>query len=346
MMKPLNYIAAGLFCAAFFVTAAGQAKPVISNVRIAQREGTKLMDITYDLSGATPFSTVTLSVSNAGELLVAPSVSGAVGAFIADGSDQQIIWDGGADADGLLASLNFSLLAVVDGNVLLPAESFAPIPERAYSMGTHEVTWSLWQEVRSWAVASGYDLDGVGSGKGDQHPVHSVSWYDVVKWCNAASERAGLEPVYYLSGAVYRSGRRAPYIDTSKQGYRLPSEEEWEYAARGGLIGKLYPWGDVISNRYASYYDVTANGFHEDYFVGGSPYTSPVGSFDANGYDLYDMAGNVFEWCYDLYDAGSNRVRRGGGWDSGANLTRVAVGYGSGPGDRNSNHGFRLALSE
>ena len=350
MMNPLNYLAVGLFCAAFFVPAAVRAGEV-TNVTATQRAGTKLVDITYDLS-STFNSTVTLKVDNGGEAAVpASAVTGDVGTAVAAGSGKKITWDGGADADGQHGSMTFFLIAEPEF-IPLPTESFALIPGRAYRMGKHEVSWSLWQEVRSWAVDNGYDLYGVGLGKGDQHPVHSVNWYDVVKWCNAASERAGLEPVYYVTqaGAVYRSGQREPYIDTSKQGYRLPSEEEWEYAARGGLIGKTYPWGDVIHHNYANYYYYFGNGYHADYFVGLSPYTSPVGSFDANGYDLYDMAGNVSEWCDDLYDASSRRVQRGGGWYDDSVYCRVAyrpAAFGVYPDNRiNSNHGFRLALSE
>jgi formylglycine-generating enzyme required for sulfatase activity len=212
----------------------------------------------------------------------------------------------------------------------------------AFYMDVYLVTYSQWQSLYNWAGTNGYTFAHAGLGKDTNHPVVNVDWFDAVKWCNARSQQAGLTPVYYTDAAltlVYTNGDSsgtAVYVNWANNGYRLPTEAEWEKAARGGLIGQRFPWGNTISESQANYYGDLANsydlgpaGYNAAFVTKTTPYTSPVGYFAPNGYGLYDMAGNVFEWCWDWYGtpygqptttnptgvaSGSDRVFRGGSW--------------------------------
>lgn len=211
----------------------------------------------------------------------------------------------------------------------------------SFYMDRYLVTRGLWKDVRNWATNNAYsDLPEAPEQKGeesDMHPVHGVNWFDAVKWLNARSEKAGLVPVYYVDDTyenVYRIEEVSPHVNPDANGYRLPSMDQWEYAARGGLESKRFPWGDEISHDKANYRALDGS-LHPDGVGYPNPdhptlNTTPVDQFlipngyGPNGYGLYDMAGNLWEWNYDLL--GTGRAVRGGDWHSSADEYDLRVG--------------------
>jgi formylglycine-generating enzyme required for sulfatase activity len=200
-----------------------------------------------------------------------------------------------------------------------------------FYMGKYEVTQKEWVEIMginpSWF-------------KGDNLPVELVSWNEAIEYCNRLSLKEGLTPAYRGSGDNIACNFNA-------SGYRLPTEAEWEYAAKDGNR-------NYLSYEYAGGNNVDVVAW---YYENSGDTTHPVGMKQPNSLGLYDMSGNVYEWCWDWYgsysggnqanpsgpaSSGTSRVGRGGSWSGTAASVRSALrSYGT-PSDRDSNLGFRL----
>lgn len=197
-------------------------------------------------------------------------------------------------------------------------------------------------------------------GLGDNYPAYYVSWYSILKYCNLRSMAEGLTPVYTISGstnpanwgAVPTSPNAtwdAASCNWSANGYRLPTEAEWEYAARAKSQSRHHFGDDDASLGHYACYDANARGK-----------TCPVGQKLPNAWGLHDMLGNVWEWCQDWYgnypsdgvtnptgpSVGSARVFRGGAWNALPRNCRSATRSSGRPGNRNDLVGFRLVLSK
>jgi len=202
----------------------------------------------------------------------------------------------------------------------------------SFYIGKCEVTQKEWYEIMGFNPSNF---------KGDNLPVEQVSWYDALEYCNKRSQKEGLTPAYTINSNNVMWNRNA-------NGYRLPTEAEWEYACRAGTTSR-YNTGESINDNTGWY---SANS--------GSK-THPVGQKSANAWGLYDMHGNVYEWCWDWYDSryysssplndpqgassGSYRISRGGSWSSSAVFVRSAYRFNFLNGDpyvRYSYLGFRI----
>jgi sulfatase modifying factor 1 len=249
-----------------------------------------------------------------------------------------------------------SQLFVANGVVYGSSDPGYSFPYCSMSLAYPESPISFVNNIFSVRTKAGRDMS--------RDPMIYVGWYGAAAYCNWRSRLESRPVCYNLSSWI---------CDFTKNGYRLPTEAEWEYAARGGASGLRFPWGDTITQSQANYksywvdglpyfpYDLSSEGFHPSWNDGVHPYTSPVGSFSSNGFGLYDMAGNAWNWCNDWFSntyygvspiinptgptSGSERILRGGNWFFNAKMCRVSSRFSYAPTSRTLFSGFRLVLN-
>ena len=328
-------------------------EPVVSNPLAKQLDYEHVL-VTYDVEDADgDLMTVSIKVSDDGGKtfgFTAPmeQLSGDVGEGISSGKGKEIVWTIAVDDFLHVYGENFVIRVLADDGVKpvlgekivweKDGSEMMRIPAGSFEMGDH-----FWE------------------GSADELPVHRVEldefYMDSREVINSQygvfMEQTGHgKPRYWTNSRYNQANQPVVGVDwhdavayAKWAGKRLPTEAEWEYAARGGLVEKRYPWGDEISHDDANY----------DRKAGKS---TAVGSYPANGYGLYDMAGNVWEWCQDWYDkdyysnsptknppgpdSGLYRVLRGGSWLNGTTYyLRVAYRANISPDGRDYDLGFR-----
>jgi len=333
----------------------------VENVRMEQVGDD--VHIYYDLRGDADKYNVTVRGSSDGGRnyrLPMKTVSGDVGNDVLPGSNKKIIWKALKDAEELegdefvfeveavsgpgkefVNSIGMKFVYIQPGTFMMGSPSNEPKREsderqhkvtltKGFYMGTTEVTQGQWREIMG---------NNPSRFKGDNLPVEQVSWND----CRALQE--------FIWKLNQQEGLNQPYVGNR---YRLPTEAQWEYACRAGTTTPFYT-GNCISTDQANY-----NGNHPMPSCSKGMYrkkTVEVASFSPNAWGLYDMHGNVWEWCEDRYEknypsghvtdpkcpsSGTARVLRGGSWYDYAGFVRSANRSGNDPGLRYDNYGFRV----
>jgi len=311
-------------CLILIALAAGNNAPVVKNVLVQQRQGTRIVDIFYDVEDAdSDLLTISVHISfDGGDTFETDRVNTCIedsdiGENIEPGKNKRIVWDAGTDAPDIY-TLDFVAKVIADDGITdeLPliktrqkdGMKMRLIPAGEFSMGDHhnigdddekpvhtvyldayyiDETEVTNEQYCAFLNDYGKNADTVG------HELLDLNEEDclIEKVGNTYKPKSGYEKHPVIEVSWYGAAAYAQWA-----GARLPTESQWEKAARGGLVGKKYPWGDTITHDDANYWKIEGKDKWER--------TAPVGSFPANGYGLFDMAGNVWEWCADEYDSG------------------------------------------
>ncbi|MDD2297622.1 MAG: formylglycine-generating enzyme family protein [Sphaerochaetaceae bacterium] len=320
--------------------------PVVSNVSASQRmDGSKIVNIYYDLFDANDeLCDITFKLSADGgasfDIIPSPAnLSGDFGDDLPSGTNKHIIWNAGAESFGLDGSYLYRVYAD-DGSSPPMPESFVPVAGGTFNNGTSDVTISSFYIDKYELTQAGYQAvmgtNPSSYGGNPNRPVERVSWFNAIEYCNRRSLQEGLTPCYSYSTYGtnpddWPSGwNTSIYNHTnvncnwSANGYRLPTEMEWMFAARGGNQTHNYS--------YSGSNDLNDVGWYWDNWGSANISTHSVGALAANELGTFDMSGNVGEWVWDIYgdypsgsqtnptgaNSGSGRVLRGGCWYSGA----------------------------
>lgn len=273
-------------------------------------------------------------------------------------AEEEAVYVSEEDSAGETTSVNDNFILLEGGSFIMGSPDSER--QRGADEVSHEVTVSAFYADPFEVTQKDYEAvmgENPSFFHGDDLPVENVTWYDAVEYCNRLSELRGLTPAYTIDGDTVSWNRAA-------DGYRLFTEAEWEYAARGGTE-TIYSFGDQVHSDYANFEGSYPYLIEENYVSRQNPEvitsenrgtTIAVDELPPNAFGLYNMHGNVAEWCFDYYGTydlndstdpagavnGSLRVNRGGSYNDFGKHLRSAYRSAANPVDADQNLGFRI----